>query len=67
VGLAGVVAANIADPTDGQPSLIANLAVMAACALYYFAYLRRRGGWQLRGADGKPLDALEAEGLGNQG
>jgi amino acid transporter len=67
VGLAGVVAANIADPTDGQPSLIANAAVTALCAIYYFVYLRRRGGWQLRGADGLPLDALEAEGLEAEG
>jgi amino acid transporter len=64
VGLAGVVAANLADPTDGQPSLIANAVVMAVFALYYLLYLKRRGGWQLRGADGLPLDALEAEGLG---
>ena len=65
--LAAVVAANIADPTDGQPSLIANGVVMALCALYYLLYLRRRGGWMLRGADGLPLEALEAEGLGKPG
>ena len=27
-------------------------------------YLRRRGGWVLRGADGLPLDQLEASGVG---
>jgi len=63
VGLAAVIAANVIDPVDGQPSLIANVVVMALCAIYYFAYLRRRGGWQLRGADGLPLEALEAEPL----
>jgi amino acid transporter len=64
VGLAAVVVANLVDPVDGQPSLIANAVVMALCAAYYWLYLRRRGGWRLRGADGLPLDALEAEGLG---
>jgi L-asparagine transporter-like permease len=64
VALAAVVVANLIDPEVGRPSLIANIAVMALCALYYVLYLRRRGGWQLRGADGLPLEALEAEGLG---
>ena len=32
-------------------------------AAYYWFYLKRRGGWALRGADGKTLDELEAEGL----
>jgi amino acid transporter len=63
--LAGVVAASLLDPDLGRPSLIANGAVMAISAAYYLLYLRRRGGWTLRGADGTPLEALEAEGLGN--
>ncbi len=61
--LAGVAVADLSDPAVGRPSLIANLAVMAASAAYYWFYLRRRGGWVLRGADGLPLEALEAEGL----
>jgi len=36
--------------------------VMALSAAYYLLYLRRRGGWTLRGADGQPL---KAEGLGS--
>jgi len=62
VALAGVVVASLMDPDVGRPSLIANGAVMAISAAYYLLYLRRRGGWTLRGADGSPL---EAEGLGN--
>jgi amino acid transporter len=67
LALAAVVAANLLDPDVGRPSLIANAAVMALSAGYYFVYLRRRGGWVLRGADGKPLEQLEAEGLTNLG
>ena len=63
--LAAVVVASLLDPEVGRPSLIANGAVMAISAAYYLLYLRRRGGWTLRGADGRPLEALEAEGLGN--
>jgi amino acid transporter len=63
VGLAGVVFANILDPDAGRPSLIVNVGVMALSAAYYLFYLRRRGGWTLRAADGKPLEELEAEGL----
>jgi amino acid transporter len=62
--LAGVAFADIIDPDVGRPSLIANVAVMALSAAYYLLYLKRRGGWTLRGADGKPLEELEAEGLG---
>ena len=57
VALAGVVAADLMDPASGRPSLIANLGVMIASAAYYLVYLRRRGGWVLRGADGAPLEA----------
>jgi len=64
LALAAVVAANVADPDVGRPGLIANGAVMALFGGYYFLYLRRRGGFALRGADGLPLEALEAEGLG---
>jgi amino acid transporter len=66
VGLAGVAWADILDPESGRPSLIANLVVMALSAAYYLLYLRRRGGWTLRGADGKPLEELEAESLAAQ-
>ena len=44
---------------SGRPSLLANLAVMALSAAYYVFYLKRRGGWTLRGADGLPLEALD--------
>ena len=53
--LAGVAWAELLDPDEGRPSLIANVAVMALSAGYYWLYLRRRGGWTLRGADGTPL------------
>ena len=59
LGLAGVVVADLLDPVSGRPSLLANLAVMALSAAYYVFYLKRRGGWTLRGADGLPLEALE--------
>jgi len=64
VMLAGVTLADLLDPQSGRPSLIANAAVMALSAAYYGLYLRRRGGWTLRGADGAPLDAQEAGGVG---
>ena len=67
IGLVGVVIADVMDPASGRPSLIANVAVMVVSAAYYLLYLRRRGGWTLRGADGKPLEALEAEGLARGG
>ena len=60
--LVGVAWAEVIDPEEGRPSLIANVVVMALSAAYYLLYLRRRGGWTLRGADGTPL---EAEGLGS--
>ena len=53
--LAAVAAADLADAQSGRPSLIANLAVMALFAAYYGLYLRRRGGWTLRGADDEAL------------
>jgi len=62
VALAGVTVADLMDPQVGRPSLIANVVVMAISAAYYLFYLKRRGGWALRGADGEPL---AAEGLGN--
>lgn len=55
VALAAVAAADLADGDSGRPSLIANLAVMALFAAYYGLYLRRRGGWTLRGADDEAL------------
>jgi amino acid transporter len=64
--LAAILAENLFDPDVGRPSLIANGAVMALFVIYYFAYLKRRGGWVLRGADGLPLEALEAQDLAAQ-
>jgi amino acid transporter len=58
--LAGVAWAEWLDPDAGRPSLVANAVVMILSAAYYWLYLRRRGGWTLRGADGTPL---EAEGI----
>jgi amino acid transporter len=55
VALAAVVWADMADPEVGRPSLLANHAVMALFGVYYGVYLRRRGGWALRGADGEAL------------
>ena len=66
VGTAGVAWAAISDPVDGRPSLLANLGAAALFAAYWALYLRRRGGWVLRGADGLPLDALEAASLAEQ-
>lgn len=66
VALAAVVVANLMDPQVGRPSLLANLAVMAGFAAYYTFYLKRRGGWVLRGADGLPLEVLESEDLAAQ-
>ena len=65
IALAGVTFADLMDPDVGRPSLIANLVVMGVSAAYYLLYLKRRGGWMLRGADGEPLEALETQGLGN--
>jgi amino acid transporter len=66
VGVAGVIFADLLDPSVGRPSLIANGVVMALSAAYYFVYLKPRGGWALRGADGRTLDELEAEALGER-
>jgi amino acid transporter len=59
VGLAGVGVADVLDPAVGRPSLIANGVVMAIAAGYYLFYLKGRGHWRLRGADGQPLEVLE--------
>jgi amino acid transporter len=60
--LAAVVAADLFDAEIGRPSLIANLAVMALSAGYYFVVLRRRGDWALRGEGGALLTARADEG-----
>jgi amino acid transporter len=67
VGIAGALFAAALDPEQGQPGLVANAAVMAVSAAYYLVYLKRRGGWRLRGADGKTLEELEAEVLAGEG
>jgi amino acid transporter len=64
VAVAAVILADVLDPETGRPSLIANALVMALSAVYYFIYLKPRGGWALRGADGRTLNELEAESLG---
>jgi amino acid transporter len=58
--LAAVAIADLSDAKVGRPSLIANLAVMILAAAYYAVYLRRRGGWALRGADGEVLERRSA-------
>jgi hypothetical protein len=55
IALAAVAVADLADPETGRPSLLANVAVMVASAAYYALYLRRRGGWALKGADCEAL------------
>ncbi len=55
LALAAVAIADLADAKTGRPSLMANLAVMALFGAYYAFYLRRRGGWSLRGSDGQTL------------
>jgi L-asparagine transporter-like permease len=55
LAILAVAIADLADAKSGRPSLEANLAVMALFAAYYALYLRRRGGWTLRGADGQAL------------
>ena len=55
--LAAVAVADLADAQTGRPSLIANIVVMLAFAAYHRLYLRRRGGWALRGSDGEDLRA----------
>ena len=67
LALAGVAFVDWLDPDQGQPGLLANLAVMAVSVAYYLLYLRRRGGWTLRAADGRTLDELEAEALEGKG
>jgi amino acid transporter len=66
IGLGGVAVVNVLDPESGRPSLIVNAVVMALSAAYYFLYARRRGGWALRGADGRTLEELEAEVLAGE-
>jgi amino acid transporter len=55
IALAAVAAADMADAQTGRPSLLSNVAVMIVFAAYYALYLRRRGGWTLRGDDGAAL------------
>ena len=57
--LAAVTAADLADADTGRPSLMANVVAMLAFAAYYRLYLKRRGGWALRGETGEALGAAE--------
>ena len=57
VALTLVAAADLADPQVGRPSLIVNVAIMLAFAAYHHLYLKRRGGWALRGVGGVDLQA----------
>ncbi|HEY3890001.1 MAG TPA: APC family permease [Caulobacteraceae bacterium] len=59
--LAAVIAADLFDAEVGRPSLIANLAVMALSAGYYWLVLRRRSDWALRGEGGALLAAKADE------
>jgi L-asparagine transporter-like permease len=60
LALAGVAAADLADAKTGRPSLLFNVAVMGLFAAYYVFYLKRRGGWTLRGSDGQALGLSDA-------
>ncbi len=51
VALAYVGYTNWLDPQIGRPSLLVNVYVMGAAAGYYFAVVRRRGRWIVRGPD----------------
>lgn len=46
-----VIYQNAKDPEIGRPSLFVTIAVIAVSAGYFVLVLRRRGGWQLKGAD----------------
>jgi amino acid transporter len=47
--LAGIIWANWLDPDTGRPGLFATAIIFCGGALYYWAVLRRRPGWALRG------------------
>ena len=55
VALAGVIYADLIDPTEGRPGLLIALATAIVFAAYYALAVRGRGRWVLRG----PRDALE--------
>ncbi|MGH7017880.1 MAG: hypothetical protein ACRED8_12470, partial [Caulobacteraceae bacterium] len=64
LALAGVLAiawAEWEDRATGRPSLLANLAIMAAFALYWALFARRKGAWALTGPEGALLVASSAE------
>ena len=48
LALAYVFYASALDPDIGQPSLIANAAIIVLSLIYYAVVLHRRGGWTLR-------------------
>ena len=48
LALVYVIYTSAIDPDIGQPSLIANVAIMALSLGYYAIVLRRKGDWTLR-------------------
>lgn len=46
-----VVYENFQDPKVGRPSLWTTLGIGVVSAVYYLAVVRRRGGWELKGAE----------------
>jgi len=51
VALGYVVYENALDPNVGRPSLYVTIGIGVASVLYYVLFLRRRGTWELKGAD----------------
>jgi amino acid transporter len=51
LALAYVIYASAVDPLVGRPSLIVTAVVLVIAAGYYLLWLRRRGGWVLRGGE----------------
>jgi len=51
LALFGVFAADMADPAEGRPGLLAAAGIAAAFAAYYGLVLRKRGGWGPRLVD----------------
>ncbi|HEY2061773.1 MAG TPA: APC family permease [Amycolatopsis sp.] len=51
IALGYVVYENAMDPKVGRPSLYVTVGIAAVASAYYLLVLRRRGAWELRGAD----------------
>jgi amino acid transporter len=48
LALVGVIYANVMDPEEGRPGMIATAAQIVAAAVYYAILVRRRGEWIVR-------------------